>query len=245
MFSIDDKNIKQLEWDLGALKAKAIPFATKFVINGAARDARTEYQKEIRKDLILRNKFTENSVRFKTTNTLNINNQVSVVGSVAPYMDEQEFGGVKVSKGKHGVPLATSYSSGEGESTQPRKKLPRRANLRRNIHLRPGARKPKTPKQAFIFKVQDAVTSGNRVFYHKFKNGSKGIYRVLGGSKKFKRGWPGKARIKMVWGLSNRSVRIPKEPMLKPAHAAAASRIPEEYKKALLFQLKKHRLFKG
>ena len=239
MFEITDKEIKDLENKLAIMRHKSIPFATKYVINGAARDARAGYQKEIDRDLIQRNKFTRGSIRFEQTKTLDINRQVSVVGSIAPYMGEQEFGGTKRPKGKHGVPIPTSYSAGQGRNSRPRTKLPKKPNKIRNIRIKRGRRVPVNPKQAILFKVQDAVTSGTRTFYHRFPGRSEGLFRVVGGRKKFKRGWPVGARLEMLHGMKKRSVTIPKTPMLGPAHAAAASRIPEEYKKALLFQIKR------
>lgn len=208
------------------------------------------YRKEAEKDLILRNAWTKKSIRFEQTKTLSINQQVARAGSVAPYMETQEFGGTKTARGKHGVPIPTSYSTGEGENAVPRRKLPRKPNklyprASSQIRLAKSKRRPINPKQAILFKVQDAVKTGNRVFYHKFPTGSKGLFRVVGGRKTFKRGWPNGADLKMIWGMNKRSVQINKEPMLGPAHSAAAERLPEDYRKALEFQLKRFGLFKN
>lgn len=244
MFSIDDKDVKQLEADLKTFNARALPFATRNTLNSVAFTAMVKYRKEADKDLILRNAWTKKSIRYEKTGTLNINKQESVVGSMAPYMETQEFGGTKQARGKHGVALPTSYSTGEGEKARPRRKLPPKRNrlLPRALsplRLAKSKRKAVNPKQALVFKVQDAVTSGNRVFYH---NGA--IFRVLKGRKKFKRGWPTRAELKMLYNLENRSVRIPPEKMLQPAYKSAAAGIPAEYKKSLEYQLRRLGLFK-
>ena len=136
MFGINDRDIRRLERTLGEMSSRAIPYATRNTLNQNAFAVRAEYQKNIRDDLINRNKFTERSVRVEQTRSLNIATQRVTVGSIAPYMDEQEFGGTKTAKGKTGVPLATSYSAGQSEGSEPRTRLPRKPNKLQNINLR-------------------------------------------------------------------------------------------------------------
>lgn len=243
MFSIDDRETQRLEKQLKTFKKRALPFATKETLNRAAFNAQKGYKREAQKDLTLRNKFTLQSIRVEQAKGLNVRQQISIVGSTAPYMEDQEFGGHKTRKSREGVSIATSYSAGQGDDTRPRTKLPRKPNKLENIKLKTKKRTPKNNKQSLVFKVQDAVESGNRAIYHKFNNGTKGIFRVVGGRKKFKRGWPVGAKIKMVWDMTRPSVRIPKEPMLKPAHKKAASMLPRFYRDSLRFQIKRHNIF--
>jgi len=235
MIKIDDRNIKQLEQTLKDVKFKAFPFATKATLNGIAFKAMGFARGIIKRDMISRNKYTEKSVLFEPTKTLNLKRQMSVVGSIAPYMELQEFGGTKRKKGKHGVPIATSYSSGEGEEARPRTKLPTRGNKLKNIKLL----NRRTSKQNLIIKVGQAVRTGRRHIFLNFGKGKKrGIYKVVGG-RSVKRGWPGNAKLKMIWDLSETSVRVPKSPWMQPAVKRTEPFAQKIYEDALKFQLKR------
>jgi hypothetical protein len=169
---------------------------------------------------------------------------MAFTGSTEGYMEDQEFGGTKSKGGKKGVPIPTSYASGEGENAQPRRRLPRKPNTLRNIRLQGNKKKriPKHDNQALLFKVQDAVESGKRMIYHDF-GGRDGILRVLGGRKGFKRGWPKGAQLKMVHDMTEDSVAIPSKPWLAPAVVKTEKFIFNIYSDSLIFQLKKHNLF--
>lgn len=241
MFSVDTDRITRLELELMRASEKAIPFATRNTLNSAAFSARSHGQENIREKMITRNKFTVNSVGVEKTNATAISQQRAVVGSVADYMDEQEFGAIRAKKGKHGVPIPTAVTSGEGEGVQPRRRVPRRSNRLANLTLQQRRRIARNNKQELLFKVQDAVTSGDRLFFHEFNGRTKGIFRVRGGSRRFKRGWPVGAELKMLYDLSRPSVRIPATPWLGPAVEKTKREIPRLYVKSLNFQLRRLR----
>lgn len=119
--TIISRDVKQLERDLGAFKAKALPFTTRNTLNVAAFQAQDVSKKRIRNRLILRNRFKLQSVRVNQTKTLIVSEQASAIGSIANYMEDQEFGTIIPKKGKHGVPIPTSFSAGQSESLRPRK----------------------------------------------------------------------------------------------------------------------------
>ena len=245
MFRIDNKSIKRLESDLKAFAHKALPFATRNTLNMAAFDGQKESRSTISRDMVERNKFTKQSIRVVQAKTLNIKRQESIVGSTAGYMEDQEFGATKLSKGRHGVSIPTAYSAGQ-DGQKPRTKLPRRPNRLGVLKLRRAGlkgRKAKNRKQAILFKVQDAVTTGKRhVFLDLGK--TEGIFRVVGGRKAFKRGWPKGAKLKMVHDMTRKSVTIKPRPWLKPSVDRTAERIPGFYRESLVFQLKRQRLFR-
>lgn len=244
MFQLNDKSIHKLEKDLKIANDRAFPFATKNTINKAAFIARSISQSTIRNKMTIRNKWTEGSIQVEKTNTLNINSQAAFVGSREGYMEDQEFGATKRANGKEGVPIPTAFSSGEGRGRH-RGRLPRKPNKLRNIQLKKlRGRKPTSKKQEHIFKVQEAVLSGSRLYFHEFDNGTRGIFRVKGGSRKFNKGWPKGATISMVYDMSRKSVRIPATPWLGPSVDKTIPHIAAVYKKSLQFQLDKHRLFK-
>lgn len=235
MITLDDSEILRMQDDLKTFKRRAFPFATKATINGAAFKARGFAQENIRNSMIERNRFTVSSVRVEQSRTLDIKRQEATVGSIADYMEDQEFGGVKASKGKQGVPIATSYSAGQAQNAQPRKRLPRRPNTMGAIQLSKRKRKGSNRKQRNIIAIRQAAQSGNKYAFLDMGK-TKGIFKVLGGKRK--------QRIKMVWSMSNRSVVIPKNPWLLPAVERTQQHIPELYRDALRFQLKKHGLFR-
>lgn len=243
MITVDTDQFKELEKDLKAFHSRAFPFATKNTLNSAAFKARELAQKDIRVKMITRNKFTKRSVIVEQSRTLNVRRQSASVGSTADYMEVQEFGGTKVKTGREGVAIPTSFSAGQGEQ-EPRTKLPRRPNNIRNIKLRKG-RTARNRKQALIMKMQGAVKSGKRFIFHDFGGGKKkGIFRVVGGGRNFKRGMPKGARLRMVYDMTEQAVDIPATPWLKPVVDTTQVLMPGMYKKSVLFQAKRLGLFK-
>lgn len=243
MFKIDNKSIKRLEAELKTFAHKALPFATKSTLNMAAFDAQKEARSIISDKMVERNKFTRQSIRVDQAKTLNMRRQESIVGSITDYMADQEFGGTKASRGKRGVAIPTSYSAGQ-KGQRPRTRLPRKPNKLANIRLKKGKRTPKNRKQRMVFAVQDAVTTGNRTIFLDLGR-RQGIFRVVGGRKKFKRGWPKGARLEMLHDLTSKTVRIPRNPWLAPATKRTEKKIPGFYREAITFQLKRRGLFRS
>jgi len=245
MFGIDDKQIKRYERDLKAFAHRAYPFATKETVNKSAFTAMRIAKMDIAQDLTLRNRFTVQSIRVEQTKTLDVRRQAAIVGSTADYMKDQEFGAIKAKRGKEGIPIATAYSAGQGMGKKPRTRLPRKANKLQNIRLKK-LRTPKNKKQALVLKVQEAVNSGKRNIFHDFGGRKKkGFFRVVGGKRNVKRGWPGNARLKMLYDLSEQTVSIPRRPWLAPAVKKTQKNFMAGiYRESLIFQLKRQGLFK-
>ena len=235
MLTINDDKIKQYEKDLGLFVDEAFPFATKATINKAAFEARTEWQGNIREKMVSRNKFTVNSIRVDVSRTLDVSRQAATVGSIAPYMDDQEFGGTKAKQGKQGVSIPTSVSSGEGEGAQPRKRLPRVPNRMANIRLSRNKPRARSKKQGNFLRIQGAIKSGRKFIFLELQR-HPGIYKVTGGKRN--------PKIKLMHDMSKTSVSIPRNPTLAPAVRTVEERIPQYYKEALEFQLKRRRIFR-
>lgn len=234
MFAIDDRNIKNMERDLKTFASKALPFATRNTVNGAAFAAQKIAKTDVRESMVTRNRFTEQSIRVEQTRTLRVSQQAAIVGSIADYMEDQEFGATKVKTGKEGVAIATSYSAGQ-EGQQPRTRLPRKPNKMVNIQLRKRKRKGSSRKQRNIVSIQQAKATGNKYVFLETHR-TKGIFKVMGSKRK--------PRIKMVWNMSRQSVVIPKNPWLAPSVVKTEAKIPELYAKSLRFQLKRNNLFR-
>lgn len=235
MLRINDEDIKRYESDLKTFARRAYPFATKATINKAAFETRKVGQDNIREGMVTRNKFSVGSVRVNQARTLNVSRQEATVGSIAPYMAVQEFGGTKGKKGKHGVAIATSVASGEGEGAQPRKRLPRVPNRLANIALKRNKPRARSRKQENFLRIRGAVTSGRKFIFLDLQR-HPGIYRVSGGKRR--------PNIKLMHDMSKASVSIPRNPWLAPATRTVEKQIPTFYKDALEFQLKRQGIFR-
>lgn len=242
MFKIKLEDVEEYEDHLKTFKQRAFPFASKNALNGSAFKARELWQQDIKSEMINRNAYTRNSIRVEQARTLIVSRQAATVGSIAPYMEVQEFGGTKTSPGKEGVAIPTSYAAGQVEQ-QPRTRLPRKDNKLSNIRLSNRRSKRGTNKQRLLLKVQNAVKTGRRHIFHDFGR-TKGLFRVVGGRRSVKRGWPEGAQLRMVYDMSDKTVTIPRNPTLKPVIDKAREYMPEIYIKALRYQLQRHGLFK-
>lgn len=234
--TIDDDKIKQFESDLKTFAARAYPFATKNTLDTAAFSAKEGAVANTRNQMITRNKFTENSWGVEKVRGLNVSRQYSLVGSTAPYMERQEFGGVVRKRGKTGTPIPTTSASGEGEGVQPRQRAVPRSRALGLITLRGGRTKAFSKKQKNFLKVKFTAKSGRKFVFLDLQK-HPGIYRVEGGVKN--------TEIKLMWDMSKESVIIPRNPVLAPAFEDAKRVMPFIYEQALIFQLKRQGLFKG
>jgi hypothetical protein len=233
VFKLDNKDIKKLE---NKLNIRKISYATRNTLNSIAFTTQKHARRNVNRRLTIRNRYTEQSIRVEQTRSLKIRDQFVVIGSVADYMETQEFGGVKKKRGKEGVSIPTSFSAGQGRSKD-RTRLPKKPNKLENIRLKKKNKRRLTGRQELLVKVQQAVNTGNKYIFHQFDAGKKGIFKVVGGTKNIKRGWPGNARLEMVWDMTEQIVTIPATPWLRPAVNTASKFLPIAYKKALQFQL--------
>ena len=236
MFKVDMEEIKQMESDLETFTKRAYPIASKTMLNNTAFEARERIQAGIRKKFIIRNKFTVGSVRVEKARGNRVKDHEAVVGSVAPYMEDQEFGGTKVKRGKHGVSIPTTSASGEGRGTRPRRRVATSRSKKRNITLSKIRVKAKSKGAEAHARVMHAAENKQRfVFLDLSKH--PGIYKVTGGKKN--------PKIDLVHDMSRKSVQIPRTGIILTATRAVEKTMPEKYRKALIFQMKRHDLFKG
>lgn len=243
---IDLKDAEKLADKLVQVNARALPYATRSAINSAAFDAQKRYRYRAKKQLTLRNRYTEQSIRVNQARGLRIEQQRSVVGSTADYMATQEFGGVETGKRGLSQPIATNAAANLAPGIRPRYKLPTKRNTRRNIELvRKYRRGGATRKQRNLVAILTAAETGKVAFINTGR--VRGFFRVQGGKRGAKRarklykqtGSMGNLKIKMMWDLSKRSVRIPDKDLLEPSYKEAALQMPRHYHKALAFQLRR------
>jgi len=228
MIKADVTNVKQFEADLKRFKLSAYPFATKETLNRGARNAAKVAKDIVSGKMTLRNAWTARSIQYDRARGNDVGRQRALVGSTQPYMATQEFGGVKRAKGTRGVPIATPAAS--GETSLPRRKLPRRANSLASIQLRKaGAARAANRKQRNAIAV--AETQGRGFVFLELGRRS-GIYRVTGGKRR--------PKLSKVWDMTRPSVVIPQRRWLLPAVEAITPRMPQYYADALRAQLVRH-----
>lgn len=232
--SIDMSDVKDLQNYLKVFNRRAMPFANRSALNTAAFTAQKAARGDIETKFITRNKFTQQSIRVDRARGTRISQQRSIVGSIAPYMEVQEFGGTKVKKGKRGVNLPTAYAAGQAMGSRPRLKLPRGKNKLSKIHLRRGARVGKTRKQKNMIAVRMAAKSGQKYTFLDL-GARKGIFRIIGGSRN--------PTPRMVHAQNEQSVTIKRKPWLKPVVDRVRKAMPLIYFQALQFQVRRQRIF--
>lgn len=220
MFQLNDKDLKRLERRLQSLNSKGLPFATRETLNKMAFHARKESQQLITTRMVLRNRFTVSSVRVDRARGSNIGSQQSVTGSIASYMDEQEFGGVKRPRSGMGVTIPTPASAGQSGT---RTRLPRAALKMGAIAIRSGqVRRAANQRQRNAITI--ATSKGGFAYLDLGRR--KGIFKIA------KDGTP-----RMLYDLTRRSVQIPALKWLWPSSQSAASKRSEFYRSSLEFQL--------
>lgn len=234
--------IDELEKELKIFNEKGMPFAARGALDSAAFKTRSTAQTFIGLRLVERNKWTRGSVRVNRAKGRDLSRMFSEVGSTEEYMATQELGGTKRSLGGRTVAIPTAYAAGQ-ENAKPRTRLPRKPNKMVNIRLRRRRVRSKNPKQALVVTMNLAARSGERYIYLGREHGLKrrAIFRVLGGRYRG-REWPGAAKLKMVAEIDRPSVRIPRTQWLEPASKTID--MEELYRQALIFQLRRLRLFK-
>jgi hypothetical protein len=237
MFKHDISQIEKFEDDLKKFAERAYPFATREMLNRTAFNAQDRIRASIDKKFVLRNAFTKRSIGVEKAGTLNVRRQESVVGSTAPYMEDQEFGTIKTRRGSKGVPLPTSSASGEGRSARPRRKLPTRTAKLSKIRLR------KKTAQDIPAKIFEAARSGRKFVFLDLGR-KKGIFRVKGRGRINESGFIIGIQLNMIWDLSRTTINVPRNPTIFPAAIESQKQQPFFYVEALEFQLKRQGLFK-
>ena len=209
--------------------AKAIDFAIVATLNDQAFASRTFARQNLRDQMTLRNKWTVGSVRVERAK---LSDPEAATGAIDSYLYKQEFGGSEQAKGV-GVPLPTSFGSGEGDNAIPRTRLPRRANRLPNISItKLNARGSRKRRNAI--KVSHAARTGRKFVYLDLAR-RKGIFKITGGKRN--------PRPKMLFDLSSRSTRTPPNPWLLPATKRAFALTDKMYLKNIEKQIKITRAF--
>lgn len=225
---IDIRGMHRAVGKMDALNKRALPYATRETLTALAFVAQRDMKRRMGKSLTLRNTYTLRSIAVDRAKGNDIRTMESKVGSLQPYMRTQEEGGSVASKGRHGVTIPTSSASGEGMSARPRKRLVRRANWLSAIRL--GNRGGGNAKQRNAVAIAMAQRSGTKTAFLDL-GARKGIVRVMGSKNK--------PKMRMLWDMSKKVVRVPATPTLGPAMQATTRLAPRIAQVAAMRQIKR------
>lgn len=204
------------------MRSRALPLATREVLNKMAFESRKESQQTITREFVLRNKFTVKSIRVDRAMGMDISAQKSVMGSIADYMDEQEDGGTKNRRRGRTVGIPTSFSAGQGRGMRPRTKLPRSMYKMANIAITRSRQRGQNRRQQVAISI--ATSKGGFAYLDLGRR--KGIFKID------KKGIP-----TMVHDLTRTSVRIPRTRWMWRSIDKVIPKRGEYYKTALENQL--------
>lgn len=235
MFEVDPKarkRLAKLQDDLTTFAKRAVPIAVRNSLNTTAFEARRVWVGELKQRMVLRNTWTERSLRVEKAAGYDLDSMESKVGSILPYVATREQGGTEAKKGKHGVALPTSSAAGQGMKTWPRTRQVQRRHWMSSIRLadRPGAGR----KQRNAIAIARAIKNKSKDVVFLDLGRRQGLFRVTGTRRGLK--------VRMIWDLSKSSVRTAPIPTLAPALEALRPRLPAIHEKALLEQLKRNRV---
>ena len=231
----DPREFERLKDHLDIFAKRAVPFAMRDGINRSAFAGRKVWQQEIRESFTLRgNKWTaKGALQVERARGSNLRTMEAVLGSVAPYMADQEFGTTLRTRGKHGKAIPTSAAAGQ-KGARPRTRLVSRKRRMSAITLTsPNLKRFKGKRQKIAVAVRMAKASGKSFIFLKISARNAGIYQLIGKRPKMRR----------IWDMSHPSVDIKPEPTLGPTIKKMDRIAPPIFLGAIKQQIKRAGLF--
>ena len=224
MLSVKFSGLDQLVRKLADARSKAIPYAIRDAINDQAFQARSEWQHEMGSAFTLRNRWTVGSIRIEKATGLNVASMQATVGSLAPYMGKQEFGGAN----EHtSVPMAPAAGQAPGAR---RTKVVRAGSRLSALNVTREGRAP-TPGVARMIAIREARKSGSKTVLLRY-GGKQKLFRVMGGKRK--------AKLRTLYRVGLGGMRVPQTPTLEPAVATVRRHAEGMYLRSVKRQL--HRI---
>ena len=212
MLKIDTKAVEALARKLDIVRSKAIPFAVRQALNDQVFAARKRWQKEMGSEFIIRNRWTLGSIRVEKARGRSVQTMQSVVGSLAGYMHDQEFGG---SHADSGIP--TAPAAGQPMGQVPRTRTVRGPNKLSSKLRRRTGRSRKSRGKARLVYLETAK--------------AKGIFKVWGRGKK-----GGRA---LLWDFGHPHISLSPKPTLGDTVDAIRARAPKYYARAFIKELRR------
>lgn len=231
---IDTREIDRMEKSIDELSKRGIPIAVQQTLSNTARNAYGHGQKLTVKEHTLRNRWTARSESYQRATGLNIKQMKSEFGSTEDYMRKQEEGFTRSSP--NGVLVPTAESSGEAPGGKRRKPI-RKPFRRSNLTLGRTKKRFANKNQQRIASVIDTFRDGRKFWYGDL-GGTKGMWRLVGGSKRRKKGgWPKGMRPHLLYSATQKTNYTKATPIVSDASDLAMKQQPEEYFNALDRQL--------
>lgn len=226
----DERKLQRAVNVLGNFARRGIPHATRNGLNASAFEGRKAWTKEVEKAFTLRNTFTTRSLRVQKARGIDMRKMHSVLGSTADYMAEQETGGTERKSGKHGVPIPTPTSSGEGRAAK-RLRPVRRPNWLPKISLaNRGSQTGMHRQQRNAVAIRKARKAGRKYVLLELEK-RVGIFRLSGGKRR--------PKVDMVWDLSQPTVKTKPARTLRQTLWLITPTLPRLHVRAILEQLRR------
>lgn len=211
MIKVELKGAKEMVAALKRMREKAVPYALKNTLNRAAFETRTIWQGEIKKTFVLRNTFTERSIRVEQAS---VNKLTSTVGSIAGYMATQEQGGTD--SGRHGrKPIPGPVAAGQAAGSSRTRLVRARFKLGAINVAHPITRGDRHQRNAIA--IATAKNAGKKLVLLERASGGKGIFVLGGGAKR--------PSARLLWNVAKASVHIRPEPTLQRSLAVVKPKL--------------------
>lgn len=229
LVSVDTSDFRRYERELKRYEA-AHGHGVRNGLNGCAFEAQKAWRAELKRTFTLRAPFTERSIQVDKARGIDTRSLQSKVGSVAPYLDDQEEGAVIHGKGKHKAIPAAVAGGAAGPGIRPRVVLGR---------FKLGGIKVRDPKvgrygrkQRNAIALDMAARAGNRFALLLKPKGGRALFEVRKvGRRQFK--------TRLIWNLDRSSVTVKPEPTMHRAIARSMGAFERIAKQALIEQLKR------
>jgi hypothetical protein len=220
--------------DLNRFASRGVPYMVRDTLTGCAFALQRAWRADVRGAFVLRNKYTEKSIRVDKATGTKVASMEAVTGTIAPFMRDQEEGNTVRGRGKHKA-IPTGLAAGQGQGAARTRTV--RTGLRLqaiNIPSRPMPNiKGKRRQNAIAMAI--AIRKGERfVMLNRIKVKGRAIFEVRGGKRS--------GRARMLWDMSKGSVKVPREPTLERSIHASARAFEKVQYQATLNQLKRNKV---
>lgn len=234
----DTMDVDKLVKILNEINKKGMPYAIKQSLDKAAFNTMKYMKENLDKEFIIRNTYVGRSMQYRRVNGKHIDNMESSAGSVLEFMGEQEEGFEKHGTGSTGgVTIPTTAVTNQYGSTRRTKAITQK-NQMKAIQLAESQKRNKST----IAKIYAARAQGKKeIFIDKKTDQWKrktGVYRVIRWRKK-KRGWPKGAKLRMIFSLEEKSIRVRPHEWLEPAIKHALPLMHKYFRDAVIEQIQR------
>jgi len=227
MYVLESPDMRRLAKELERSTKAGFKYGVRESLNRVAFAARKEWQSQMGRTFVLRNRWTVGSIRVERVKGLSLQTMQSKVGSVADYVKTQEDGGT-VQGGARGYRRPTARAKSGRKPVKPRFRMKRLQLIDPDVSGA-GGRDQKLRAASRIARERNA-----KFVFLDFAKDVQGMYQVMGSKRR--------PKLRLVWSMKTKSVDIPKHATMAPMLARMDRRFPRFAKAAFLQQCKRHRL---